>query len=520
MKGCDTVTPEILNQYYDRIYGYAHRHTFNEEEAADLTQDILYTVLTQLPTLKNEAAFEGWLWSIAANVTRAFRRKMGRQRAMFVYDMPEDMIWEDEYPIENEELYASLRARVAGLSQRYRDIVIMYYYDSLSTKEIAARLDIPEGTVTWRLSEARKKLKKECETMKAEALRPQKINPDIYGTGDYDDNCKPFPYTHISDALSQNILYHCYEKAQTVESLSDLCGVPAYYIEDCMDNLLKREAIKESGGKYRTDFLIWSDKYGIYCEKHGEECMKPVLSPMLAALDAIAEDAKELDFYRAGKSEDELYYLYALLAISHMNTKYSRLPYPEIREKYDGYRWCYIGNTESGTHKKIGIGIQCSMNLGSGGTYSHTVYAIGCGFAWRQMMFDYEINVCEDLLTRGQTDDAYSAAEAIRRGYIRKTDSGDLHVTPPAFTKEQIAVFRASVERHTAPIEKQYQSCIDAFLKGYRALFPAHLPEDADRMCAGIYTGMITILLAHAQRIGHIQPPPQDSVCDVIIQFK
>ena len=49
------MTPEILNQYYDRIYGYAHRHTFNEEEAADLTQDILYTVLTQLPTLKNEA---------------------------------------------------------------------------------------------------------------------------------------------------------------------------------------------------------------------------------------------------------------------------------------------------------------------------------------------------------------------------------------------------------------------------------------------------------------------------------
>ena len=520
MKGCDTVTPEILNQYYDRIYGYAHRHTFHEEEAADLTQDILYTVLTRLPTLKNEAVFEGWLWSIAANVTRSFRRKQGRQRAMFVYDMPEDLIWEDEYPIENEELYASLRAKVAGLSQRYRDIVILFYYDGLSTKEIAARLDIPEGTVTWRLSEARKKLKKEYETMKTEALRPQKIHPDIYGTGEYDGSSKPFPNTYISDALSQNILFHCYEKAQTIESLSDLCGVPAYYIEDCMDNLLRREAVREIGGKYRTDFLIWSDKYGIYCEKHSEECMKPILAPMLAAFDRIANDAKKIDFYRAGKSEEELYYLYALLAISHMSTRYSRLPYPEIREKYDGHRWCYIGNTESGNHKKIGFGIQCSMNLGSRGSYSHTVYTIGCGFVWRPMMFDYEINVCEDLLTYGKTEDSYSASEAIRKGYIRRTDNDEFHVTVPAFTKEQITAFHAAVERHTAPIAELYQTCIDDFLRGYRELFPSHLQEDADRMCTRIYTGMVTVLLAHAQKIGHILPPPQDSICDVMIQTK
>jgi hypothetical protein len=136
------------------------------------------------------------------------------------------------------------------------------------------------------------------------------------------------------------------------------------------------------------------------------------------------------------------------------------------------------------------------------------------------MMADYEINVCDDLLTRGQTDDTYAAAEAIQGGYIRKTDNGALHVTPPAFTKDQITAFHAAVERHTAPIAEQYQRCIDNFLSGYRALFPAHLHEDADRMCTRIYTGMITILLAHAQKIGHIQPPPQDSVCDVLIQFK
>ena len=39
------MTKDDLTACYDRLYGYAVRHTFTEEEAADLTQEILYTVL-------------------------------------------------------------------------------------------------------------------------------------------------------------------------------------------------------------------------------------------------------------------------------------------------------------------------------------------------------------------------------------------------------------------------------------------------------------------------------------------
>lgn len=92
----------------------------------------------------------------------ALKRSMGKQRAMYCYDALEDVTYEQDFSDDTDEkLYAALRAKIAMLSSLYRDIIILYYYDGLSTRQIADKLNVPEGTVTWRLSEARKKLKKE-----------------------------------------------------------------------------------------------------------------------------------------------------------------------------------------------------------------------------------------------------------------------------------------------------------------------------------------------------------------------
>ncbi len=155
---------------------------------------------------------------------------------MYSYDTLEHVPYEDEYGDENEELYDALRTKIAMLSETYRHIIILFYYDGLSTKRISEKLSIPEGTVTWRLSEARRKLKKECVEMDKAALKPVKLTIRINGDGNYKDPISPFPHVYIQDALSQNILYHCYETPKTVEELARHCGVPAYYIEDCLQN--------------------------------------------------------------------------------------------------------------------------------------------------------------------------------------------------------------------------------------------------------------------------------------------
>lgn len=516
---------ERIADYTDRIYAYALKRTFTEEEAADLSQEILYTALRMLPKLRDESKFEPWLWGIAERVSKTFARKMGKQRAMFSYDIPVDLAEEDtDDEIEqNEALYASLRRKIAMLASSYREIIILHYYEGLSVKQISDRLRIPEGTVTWRLSEARRKLKKELSDMEVSALQPKKLRLDIYGCGNYQGEDRPFPDVYINDALSQNILYHCYESAHGTEELAGICGVPAYYIEDRIENLIRREAMTEqTKGKYRTDFIIWSDKYGIYCEENAEKALMPVMDSLLDALGQIAEKASELDFYRAGKREAELYYLYGALAFDYIRYRYSDLPYPPIREKYDGYRWCYLGSTETGAHPRISVGVLHCGNNGSRGSYSHTVFCGFGGFMRREMMYDYQINACEDILLHGTTDDGYSAASAIQSGYIVKQADGRFFVTVPAFTREQKKRFDALTEAYLVPLVGAYTACIRDFIDGYKKLFPKHLHDDADRMCQNMFFSLYKVIAEYAQKTGAAEPigTNGNAFCDVMLQFK
>ena len=512
---------DFIESYIEKVYGYAVNHTYSREEADELSQEILFTVIRELPKLKDDSKFEPWLWGVARNVTKSYRRHMGKQRAMYSYDVPENMSYEDQYFDEQEELYDFLRTKIAMLSSIYRDIVILYYYDGLSTKQISEKLQVSEGTVTWRLFEARKKIKKECDEMKESALRPVKMHLDIYGNGNYDGKKIPYPSVFINDALSQNILYYCYEEACSVEELAKACGVPAYYVEERVDNLLKRDALIEvTKGKYQTDFIIWSDKYAIYCEENAERALLPIMDKLLEALNNIARDAAEIDFYRAGKSETDLYYLYGVMAFSYASKHYCELPYPRFKAKYDGNGFCYIGNMETGEHHRVGVGEQHCSNLGSRGGYNHTSYSCISGIVFRQMMYDNYINVCEDILCSGSSEDKESLANAIQDGYIVKKQDGSFFVTVPSFTQKQKEEFDQIVERYLAPLMPVYSEIVNKFISGYKKLFPKHLNDDADRFCQMMFRGMYSVIIEYAQRTGAVEMPSPNCHCDVMIQFK
>ncbi len=167
-------------------------HTYTRDEADELSQEILLTVIRELPKLRDDSKFEPWLWGIANNVAKSFHRFMGKNRATYSYDVLENIPYEESDEGETEEVYDFLRTKIAMLSEICRNIIIIYYYDGLPTKEISDKLNIPEGTVTWRLSAGRKKLKKEFDDINETALHPVRMNIDIYGKGDYDGKKEAF----------------------------------------------------------------------------------------------------------------------------------------------------------------------------------------------------------------------------------------------------------------------------------------------------------------------------------------
>ena len=515
----------ILTKYIDKIYKFSLARTFSEDEAEELSQEILLSAVGALGKLREESRFEPWLWALAENTARSFRRKMGKQRAMFVYNAPESMLAEPVIEEDEEALYEELREKIVMLSKMYREVVILHYYDGLGTREIAEKLGIPLGTVTWRLSEARNKLRKEYETMQETVLRPVTMGIDIYGSGDYGKE-KPFPSEYINDALSQNILYYCYESPKNIEELAKLCGVPAYYVEDRIENLVKRCAvIQPVKGKYQTDFIIWTDKYGKFCEENAEKALLPMMDSLVEALEKLYKEADKIDFYRAGKTTEELKYLYGVMAFEYLSENRKWRDYPRIPANYDGNNWRYLAYMETGKYHRTGIGTQRSTNRSDvsrsrpEGTCQHTVYALH-DFGFRNMMYGNYIDACHDILLTGKTVDEQSAADAIQEGYIKRDEEGRLQVTIPAFTKEQKEAFDAIADRLLKPLMPEYFQVVEGFVGEYKKLFPKHLENDAERMCCGFFMGFYDTIAGYCAKHGIMARPSSEWICDVMVQWR
>ncbi len=509
-----------LEPYLERIYGYATRRTYSRDEADELAQEIVLAALRSADQLRDPDRFEPWLWGLAANVTRTFRRRAGRERAIYTWDAIEayaDLPVPETEDVEAE--YAHLREGIASLSAIYREIVILHYYDGLSLSAIAAKLGLPEGTVAWRLSAARQKLKERYVTMTETALRPTRFKLDIYGTGNYDPRRGvPYPSEYINDALSLNLLWLAYDEPRTVEALAELSGVPAYYIEDALANLCRRAAMRTlSGGRYQTDFFIRTRKFPQYSVECAAPCLAPVMDRLIEAVEGCAADLLALGIHRGDRDEDDLRLLAGVLAFDGIEYRHSRLKWVEIEPNYDGYAWRYLGVAEDGGVPHIGVGEKRSDNLGSRGHYAHRVFYFA-GIKSPQMMRDWEINICEDILTTGDTVDAESLPRPMEEGHIARGEDGRLTVTLPAMTRAQKVAFDDAVEARFAGVLDEYLDCVDRYTAGYRALFPARFADDAARLCHGNTRGLYDAVVRHAIASGRWPAVKPGARCDVMIE--
>ena len=150
----------------------------------------------------------------------------------------------------------------------------------------------------------------------------------------------------------------------------------------------------------------------------------PIMDDLLTALKEITTQAMKLDFYKAEKSETDLFYLFGVLAFSYASAKCCSPWYLGFKKRFDGNKWSYIGYMETGKHKRIRVSVQHSSNLGRRGGCSHKVFYGFSGIAHRPMMYDNYVNVCQDIIFDGKTDDIDSLANAIRDGYIVKREDG------------------------------------------------------------------------------------------------
>lgn len=144
----------LYDQYATDVLRVCYFYLSDREKAEDVCQDVFVRLMTTHPLLQ-PGREKSWLLKVALNRCRDLWRGAWVKRV--VLGTPFECVpAPDEISQRTEK--NDLMEAVSKLNPTFKEVILLHYYQGFGISEIAQMLDLPEGTISSRLSRARKKL--------------------------------------------------------------------------------------------------------------------------------------------------------------------------------------------------------------------------------------------------------------------------------------------------------------------------------------------------------------------------
>jgi len=163
---------QIYNEAYKAVYWTAMSLLKNEDDAEDIVQDTFVALIESYDSIRDKNKVIPWLKKTAANKSLnrlTLNRTENMEDEFFdsVEAVPEDFL--PDTLVESDEMRRIVMDIIErSLSEDIRRTLILFYFNEMSTKEIAEALNVPSGTVSRRINFAKNKIKKEVEKYEKE----------------------------------------------------------------------------------------------------------------------------------------------------------------------------------------------------------------------------------------------------------------------------------------------------------------------------------------------------------------
>ena len=146
---------ELYERFANDVLRVSYFYLGDRQRAEDVTQDVFVRLLTTNPDLK-PGSEKNWLLKVALNRCRDIWRAAWIKRVVLGSPQLELAPAPDQLEdrLEKQELLNAIHRLPAD----FRDVILLHYYQGLGITEIAQMLNVPEGTISSRLSRGRKKL--------------------------------------------------------------------------------------------------------------------------------------------------------------------------------------------------------------------------------------------------------------------------------------------------------------------------------------------------------------------------
>ncbi|MDD5109735.1 MAG: sigma-70 family RNA polymerase sigma factor [Patescibacteria group bacterium] len=159
----------LVERYESKMLRYARRFLFGYEDAEDTVQEAFLKAYVNIRSFDPKRKFSPWLYRIAHNeFINTIKRKRREPIPFFDPDVlfphPHSRDHADRDVIAND-LKTTLHSSLQRLPPKYREPLVLYYFEELDYREIAEILRIPASTVGVRLKRGRSALRKIYDTL-------------------------------------------------------------------------------------------------------------------------------------------------------------------------------------------------------------------------------------------------------------------------------------------------------------------------------------------------------------------
>jgi len=163
---CQVEPFEILVQrYQDKLTRYGRKFLSNNQDIEEIIQEIFIKAYINIKNFDLSRKFSSWIYRIAHNeFVNALKRKKSLHFFNLDVFLPHFVSRENiEKDIDRKETQELINKSLSRLGSKYKEVLILYYFEDLSYKEISDVLRIPISTVGVRIKRAKSIMKSYCQ---------------------------------------------------------------------------------------------------------------------------------------------------------------------------------------------------------------------------------------------------------------------------------------------------------------------------------------------------------------------
>lgn len=153
---------EIMESYGNQVKRLIYSYVKDWGIAGDLTQEVFVSVYMKLEDFEGRSSYKTWVYAIAINRSKDYLKSWHYRHtavAEKIFHFMKDTKKTPEEAALDNAVNQQLLHAVWSLPLKYREVILLHYYQDLAVSEISTALGIPLATVKTRLSRAKEKVR-------------------------------------------------------------------------------------------------------------------------------------------------------------------------------------------------------------------------------------------------------------------------------------------------------------------------------------------------------------------------